>query len=123
MKPLMTLTALALVTVCCVTACDRSDAFAVGDEAARREQPRQEQTEYIGAVPDTYFEEAKQQRQVTEIRYESRDYTADAEPAAEKTAYDSRRFFHGSSERHCQYAGSYDRIRRHPACNRSMRNF
>ena len=109
MKRLMAAIVLMLVIVCCVTACAGSDVSAVNrktDQEIRPEETmkelettagssgdtggdtaRQEQTEYIGTVPDACFENAKQQGQVTEIRYESRDYTADDEPAIEKTAY------------------------------------
>ena len=109
MKRLMAAIVLMLVIVCCVTACAGSGVSAVNrktDQEIRPEEAmkepettagssgdtgedtaRQEQTEYIGTVPDACFENAKQQGQVTEIRYESRDYTADDEPAIEKTAY------------------------------------
>ena len=109
MRRLMAAIVLMLVIVCCVTACAGSDVSAVNrktDQAIRPEKTmkeqettagssgdtgvdtaRQEQTEYIGTVPDACFANAKQQGQVSEIRYGSRDYTADDEPAIEKTAY------------------------------------
>lgn len=88
MKRLMAAIVLMLVIVCCVTACAGSDVSAVNrktDQEIRPEETmkepettagssgdtggdtaRQEQTEYIGTVPDACFENAKQQGQVTE---------------------------------------------------------
>lgn len=53
--------------------------------AERQEQDselvlKQEQTEYISAVPTKYFEEAELQGQVLQVEYESKDYTADESP-------------------------------------------
>ena len=45
------------------------------------------QIEYIGAVPDEYFEAASHAGEVVEITYDSRDYTAASEPVIQKTAY------------------------------------
>lgn len=47
----------------------------------------QEQTEYIGAVPEEYFSAADHAGQVIEVTYDSRDYTDDSQPAIQKTAY------------------------------------
>lgn len=47
----------------------------------------QEQTEYIGAVPEGYFAPSDRSGQVVEITYDSRDYTDTSEPAIRKTAY------------------------------------
>ena len=45
------------------------------------------QTEYISAVPEEYFAPSDQPGQVTEITYDSHDYTDAAGPAIQKTAY------------------------------------
>ena len=51
------------------------------------EDRQQEQTEYIGAVPDEYMAEASQQGQVIQIAYETRDYTLDSEEVIQKPAW------------------------------------
>ena len=48
---------------------------------------QEEQTEYIGSVPEEYFAASEHPGQVTEVSYESRDYTDEAENTIEKTAY------------------------------------
>ena len=99
MKRLMAAIVLMLVIVCCVTACAGSDVSAVNrktDQEIRPEETmkepettarssgdtggdtaRQEQTEYIGTVPDACFENAKQQGQVTEITWYQFIYNLD----------------------------------------------
>lgn len=47
----------------------------------------QEQTEYIGTVPEEYFSESDHGGQAAEVTYDSRDYTDASEPAIQKTAY------------------------------------
>lgn len=51
------------------------------------ENTGQEQTEYIGAVPEEYFAASDHAGRVEEITYYSRDYTDDSRPAIQKTAY------------------------------------
>ena len=60
-------------------------------ETERPESPAentgQEQTEYIGAVPEEYFAASGHAGQVIEVTYDSRDYTDASQPAIQKTAY------------------------------------
>ncbi len=51
------------------------------------ENTEQEQTEYIGAVPEEYFAVSDHAGQVIEVTYDSRDYTDASQPAIQKTAY------------------------------------
>lgn len=51
------------------------------------ENTGQEQTEYIGTVPEEYFAASDHAGQVEEITYYSRDYTDDSRLAIQKTAY------------------------------------
>lgn len=51
------------------------------------ENTEQEQTEYIGTVPEEYFSASGHAGQVIEITYASRDYTDDSQPVIQKTAY------------------------------------
>ncbi len=46
-----------------------------------------EQTEYIGSVPEGYFEESQRPGRIEEVVYESRDYTSETEEVIEKPAY------------------------------------
>ena len=46
-----------------------------------------EQTEYIGSVPEEYFEESQRPGRIEEVVYESRDYTSETEEVIEKPAY------------------------------------
>lgn len=60
---------------------------AKADEDMSGDAALQAQTEYISAVPEGYFAPSGHAGQVVEITYDSRDYTAAAEPAIQKTAY------------------------------------
>lgn len=110
MKQLAIAAILLLMTVFCAAACSGSEVPAVsaaseisdtsevssasevsnaseGSGETGPENGQQEQTEYIGAVPESYFESSAQPGKVLEIRYESRDYTSEDESAIQKTAY------------------------------------
>ncbi len=52
-----------------------------------KEDSSQNQTEYIGAVPEEYFTSSDHPGRIEEITYESRDYTDAGETRIEKTAY------------------------------------
>ena len=104
MKQLAIAAILLLMTVFCAAACSGSEVPAVsaaseisdtsevsnaseGSGETGPESGPLEQTEYIGAVPESYFESSAQPGKVLEIRYESRDYTSEDESAIQKTAY------------------------------------
>lgn len=58
-----------------------------GTQALEEEGSQQEQTEYIGAVPDEYMAEAGQQGRVIQVAYETRDYTLDSEELIQKPTW------------------------------------
>ena len=51
------------------------------EQESLAENMEQEQTEYIGTVPEEYFAASDHAGQVAEITYDSRDYTDDSQPA------------------------------------------
>ena len=63
------------------------------EESRETEQPEsaaentEQQTVYIGPVPQPYFTASDHAGQVVEITYDSRDYTDVSQPAIQKTAY------------------------------------
>ena len=69
---------------------------------AEQEQ-EQEQTEYIGPVPEEYFAASAHAGQVIEITYDSRDYTDASEPAIQKTAYVYLLYGYDEADRETRY--------------------
>ena len=89
-----------LLLVFCMAGCSQENEYTSRtteqstEENAEPQQPEspaentgQEQTEYIGAVPEEYFAASGHAGRVEEITYYSRDYTDDSRPAIQKTAY------------------------------------
>ena len=72
---------LMLLLVFCMAGCGQER------QTQETENTEQEQTEYIGPVPEEYFTASRHGGQVIEVTYDSRDYTEASQPAIQKTAY------------------------------------
>lgn len=81
MRKLLVILLALVITPTCLTACQACQGNGSGDP------DMEEQTEYISAIPASYFEEADEQGEVIQITYPSKDYTAPGNPDISKTAY------------------------------------